>query len=85
MEFEPCTTPLPYKLVIKNTLFVLLETWQCLPDSYFAAMYCCTTLDVNEGRHKNFEYEVKETLLSGQLEVTHTSTLICTANAMSYW
>jgi len=47
-------------------------------------MYCCTTLDVSEGGDKNFEYEVKERLLSGQLEVTHTSALICTANAMSY-
>jgi len=30
-------------------------------------MYCFATLDVNEGRHKNFEYEVKQR----QLEVTH--------------
>jgi len=76
MEFEHFTTPPPYKFVIKNTLFVLLETWQCLPDSYFAAIYCCTTLDVNEGRHKIFEYEVKERLLSGQLELTHTHLLL---------
>jgi hypothetical protein len=71
MEFEHCTTPAPYMLVIKNTLYAFLETWQCLPDSYFAAMYCCTILDVNEERDKNFEYEVKQRLFPGQLNVIH--------------